>query len=178
MSVAESPARRLSARRPSHIGLCGPDNRLCRVWSRPWNKMVTWNRTPPGLETAAPCQPRAALAAEGSEKRWNFPSLKIPALHREAERDTTGSFNRQPPVHTWIEAPVQGKRRSAATLRLIRRKSVKLRLTLWFYCGKTAARRHGFVGEPRKSSCFAGMRAGVRCSIAVSRDRRGRRGSG
>jgi len=27
--------------------------------------MVTWDRTPPGLETAAPCQPRAALAAEG-----------------------------------------------------------------------------------------------------------------
>jgi len=24
--------------------------------------MVTWDRTPLGLETAAPCQPRAALA--------------------------------------------------------------------------------------------------------------------
>ena len=169
MSVAESPARRQSARRPSHIGLCGPDNRLCRVWSRPWNKMVTWNRTPPGLETAAPCQPRAALAVEGSERRWNLPSSKVPALHREAERDTTGSFNRQPPLHTWIDAPVQGKRRSAATLRLIRRKSVKLRLTLWFYCGKRAARRHRIVGEPRKSLCFAEMGACVRCSIAVRR---------
>jgi hypothetical protein len=32
--------------------------------------MVTWDRTPLGLETAAPCQPRAALAVEGSEGRW------------------------------------------------------------------------------------------------------------
>ena len=68
-----------------------------------------------------------------------------------------------------LAACVQGKRRCAATLRLIRRNSLKLRLTLWFYCGKRAARRHGFVGEPRKSSCFAGMRAIVRCSIAVFR---------
>jgi hypothetical protein len=34
--------------------------------------MVTWDRTPLGLETAAPCQPRAALAVEGSEGRWNL----------------------------------------------------------------------------------------------------------
>src|SRR4030088_3788325 len=39
--------------------------------SRPWNKMVTWDRTPLGLETAAPCEPRAALAVGGSERRWN-----------------------------------------------------------------------------------------------------------
>ena len=82
--------------------------------------MVTWDRTPLGLETAAPCQPRAALAVEGSERRWNLLNWKVPALHREAERDTTGSFNRQPLLHTWIGACVQGKRRSAATLCLIR----------------------------------------------------------
>ena len=58
--------------------------------------MVTWDRTPLGLETATPGQPRAALAVEGSEKRWNSEISKVPALHREAERDTTGSFNRQP----------------------------------------------------------------------------------
>jgi hypothetical protein len=52
--------------------------------------MVTRDRTPLGLETAAPVQPRAALAAEGSEKRWNLQNAKVPALHREAERDTTG----------------------------------------------------------------------------------------
>jgi len=30
--------------------------------------MVTWDRTPLGLETAPPCQPRAALAVEGIGK--------------------------------------------------------------------------------------------------------------
>src|SRR6202022_1994692 len=111
--------------------------------------MVAWDRTPLGLETAAPCQPRAALAVEGSERRWNLLNSEVPALHREAERDTTGSFSRQPPVHTWIGAWVQGKRHSTATLRLIHRKCVKPGLTLWLYCGKKAARRQGFVGEPR-----------------------------
>jgi hypothetical protein len=52
---------------------------------------MTWDRTPLGLETATPDQPRAALAVEGSERRWNLQTLKVPALHREAERDTTGS---------------------------------------------------------------------------------------
>src|SRR5438270_9207527 len=33
---------------------------------------------------------------------------KVPALHREAESDTTGSFSHQPPVHTWIGDGVQG----------------------------------------------------------------------
>src|SRR5258708_25077937 len=131
--------------------------------------------TPLGLETAAPCQPRAALAVEGSERRWNLNS-KVPALHREAERDTTGSFSRQPLVHTWNGRRVQGKRRWAATLGLIRPRCVKLRLTLWLYCGTRAARRHGFVGEPRKSWCFAGMRAIVRRSIAVLRRHLGRGG--
>ena len=140
--------------------------------------MVTWDRTPLGLETAAPCQPRAALAAEGSERRWNLLNSKVPALHREAEHDTTGSFSRQPPVHTWIGAcrareASQWRQHSA----LFAENCVKLRLTLWFYCGKRAARRHGFVGEPRKSWCFAGMRARVRRSIAVLRlDRRRGRG--
>src|ERR1700754_5037228 len=50
---------------------------------------------------------------------------KVPALHREAERDTTGSISRQPLVHTWIGRPVQGKRHSAATLSLIFRKFLK-----------------------------------------------------
>src|ERR1700738_3768767 len=134
--------------------------------------------TPLGLETAAPCQPRAAQAVEGSERRWNLLKSKVPALHREAERDTTGRFSRQPPVHTWIGAGVQGKRRSTATLRVIRRNCVKLRLTLWFYCGKRAARRHGFVGEPRKSWGFAEVCASVHCSIAVFRCHNWRSGRG
>src|ERR1700756_1976709 len=140
--------------------------------------MVTWDRTPLGLETAAPCQPRAAQAVEGSERRWNLLKSEVPALHREAERDTTGSFSRQPPVHTWIGGWVQGKRRSTATLRLIRRNSVIRRLTLWSYCGKKAVRRHGFVGEPRKSWGFAGVRAIVPCGIVVFRCHNCRRGRG
>jgi len=74
----------------------------------PGTDSMTWDRTPLGLETATLGQPRAALAVEGSERRWNLRYQEVPALHREAERDTTGSFSRQPPVHTWIRACVQG----------------------------------------------------------------------
>src|SRR6266702_85868 len=42
---------------------------------------------------------------------------KIPALHREAERDTTGSFSRQPLVHTWIGAWVQGTEKGSVAAR-------------------------------------------------------------
>jgi hypothetical protein len=45
---------------------------IVSYFSRPWNKTLTWDGTPLGLKTAAPCQPRAALAAEGSEKRWSL----------------------------------------------------------------------------------------------------------
>jgi hypothetical protein len=144
LSVAESPAGRQSARRLfAYRAVAGPDNRLCRLSKPSLEKEVTWDRTPLGVETAAPFQPRAALAAEGSERRWNPRNSKVPALHREAECDTTGSFSRQHPVHTWIRAWVQGKRRSAATLRLIHQKDFKVQLTLWSYCGKRAARRLG-----------------------------------
>ena len=92
----------------------------------------TWDRTPLGLETASPGQPRAALAGEGSGKTLESSTWKVPSLHREAERDTTGSISRQHPVHTWIGASVQGKRRSAATLIRFRESVLKARLTLWF----------------------------------------------
>ena len=46
-----------------------------------------------------------------------------------------------------------------------------MRLTLWFYCGKRAARRHRIVGEPRKSRVLLGCGAVVRRSIAVRRAR-------
>src|SRR5271169_6158266 len=93
-------------------------------------------------------------------KRWRKDAgismkSKVPALHREAERDTTGSISRQLPVHTWNDPAVQGKRRCAATVTAIHRKAFKLQLTLWSYCGKRAARRHGIVGEPRKSPRLA-----------------------
>src|SRR5215212_4173654 len=98
--------------------------------------MVPWDRTPLGLETAAPCQPRAALAVEGSERRWNPQNSKSPALHRQAESDTTGSFSRQHSVHTRIGVGVQAKRRRPATVPLIQKKRLKVQLTLSFYCGK------------------------------------------
>src|ERR1700738_5444577 len=61
----------------------------------------------------------------GIGKTLESPESEVPARPREAERDTTGSFSRQPLVHTWNGGRVQGKRRSAATLRLIRPKCVK-----------------------------------------------------
>src|ERR1700692_8488 len=101
----------------------------------------------------------------GIGKTLKSPLSEVPALHREAERDTTGNYSRQHLLHTWIARHVQGKRRHSATLGLIRPGNLKWRLTLWFYCGKRAARRHGFVGEPRKSSCFTELCAVVRRSI-------------
>ena len=58
----------------------------------PWSKKVTLGRTPLGLETVPPT---------GRALRWPWKDRKDagtsnncseePALHREAERDTTGS---------------------------------------------------------------------------------------
>src|SRR3569832_1635403 len=36
--------------------------------------------------------PRTALDQEGNGKRWNSQTLGVPALHREAECDTTGNY--------------------------------------------------------------------------------------
>jgi len=72
-------------------------------------KMVTWDRTPLGLETALRVS-RALRWLWRDRKDAGIPWFRrFPALHREAERDTTGSFSRQPFVHTWIGAGVQGK---------------------------------------------------------------------
>ena len=139
-SIAEGPVRRLNARRPSHIGPF-----WVRIISFAVSQTVpgkgTWDRTPLGLETATPCQPRAALAVEGSGKTQVPSTWKAPALHREAERDTTGSISRQHLVHTWIGGSVQGKRtgpprepsierRSSATLDPFHRFAFKVQLTL------------------------------------------------
>ena len=48
-----------------------------------------------------------------------------------------------PPYIRGLAGRVQGKRRRAdATLTVIHRSALSCRLTLWFYCGKRAARRH------------------------------------
>ena len=57
------------------------------------------------------------------------------ALHREAERDTTASLNRQPLLHTSNGRFWQGKRHSAATHSGNRRRRGKGPLTARFYCG-------------------------------------------
>jgi N-acetylmuramoyl-L-alanine amidase len=130
--------------------------------------MVTWDRTPLGLETAAPwCQPRAALAVEGSERRWNLLNSKVPALHREAERDTTGSFSRQPLLHTWIGLRVQAKRRSAATVCLIHCISVKLQLTVRFYCGNEGCLEAGDSLARRANHCVL-LGCAVVCVAALA----------
>src|SRR6185437_10327942 len=59
----------------------------------------------------------ARCAGRGGIGKTLEPKItKVPALHREAERDTTGSISRQLPVHTWIGGPAQGRRRHAATV--------------------------------------------------------------
>src|SRR5450756_1379496 len=62
---------------------------------RPGNKMVTWDRTPLGLETATPWQPRAALAVEGSERRWNLQNSGISRIRKF--RRCTGRLNATQP---------------------------------------------------------------------------------
>src|SRR5258708_39985768 len=105
---------------------------------------MTWDRTPLGLQTVPPCRPRAALAPGEAGKTQESSQFEGSGAAREAERDTTGSVSRQPPVHTWNDRPVQGtskgKRRGGATVVLIRlfihRNRVKWALTPWFYCRK------------------------------------------
>src|ERR1700752_3656580 len=97
-----------------------------------------WDRTPLGLETATPCQPRAALAVEGSEGRWNLKRV-------QRFRRCTGRLNAtQPGVLAvspfyirGLRAPCKRRarepafeRRSAATLDPFHRFAFKVQLTL------------------------------------------------
>jgi hypothetical protein len=63
----------------------------CAV-SKPVPGAEKWPRDGPPLEleTAAPVQPRAAQALEGSENAGKSFEKEVPARHREAEHDTTG----------------------------------------------------------------------------------------
>jgi hypothetical protein len=78
---------------------------------------------------------RPSLRPRGSRWLWEgrknagiVQKRSVPALHREAERDTTGSNSRQHPVHTWIGRRVQGKRRGPATLILIHKMPTEMPL--------------------------------------------------
>lgn len=76
--------------------------------SRPWNLSGNPGPAPPELEPALTPPPRAALAMKEDGKRWNSHTLRVPALHREAECDTTGNIGHQHSVHTWNATFVQG----------------------------------------------------------------------
>ena len=77
--------------------------------------MVTWDRTPLGLETALLVSRALRWLRRDRKDAGNSEDSKVPALHREAERDTTGSFSCQPSLHTWIGGRVQGRyKRSVA----------------------------------------------------------------
>jgi hypothetical protein len=52
---------------------------------------MTWDRTPLGLETATPHQPRAALAVEGSEETLE-PQVSVGRIRR-----CTGRLNATQP---------------------------------------------------------------------------------
>ena len=71
--------------------------------------MVTWDRTPLGLETALHVNRALRWLGRDRKDAGIFGISKVPALHREAERDTTGSISRQHLVHTWIGGSVQAK---------------------------------------------------------------------
>ncbi len=128
------------------IGTFRPGNRFCRVRNCPRTK-VTLGRTAARARTASPCQPRAALAVERSEKDAGIFKMKVPALHREAEHDTSGSIGRQHSVHTWIGVACKGSVAPPATLCFIHQGLFKLRLTVPLYCGMRLL--GGIVGEPR-----------------------------
>ena len=70
--------------------------------------MVTWDRTAARAQNRHSVPTARCTGRGGIGKTLESSILKVPALHREAERDTTGSFSYQPVVHTWIGALVQG----------------------------------------------------------------------
>jgi hypothetical protein len=86
-----------------------PDNRLGRI-DPSLEQAGDLGADAARLETAAPVS-RAARAGSGvAGKTLKSPPLEVPALHREAERDTTVNFDRQHPLHTWIGPRLQGRR--------------------------------------------------------------------
>jgi hypothetical protein len=105
-------------------------------------------------ETAAPLQPRAALAVEGSEGTLE-PLLWMSRPRRctwKLKSDTTGSLVRQPFIHTSNGRLWQEKRHSAATLRAKSPRAGKLSLTVRFYCDMQGLRGGiGFSDGPLES---------------------------
>lgn len=57
---------------------------------------MTWERTPLGLETAPPVSRAARAGSREAGKTLKSPLWEAPALHREADRDTTGILTVSP----------------------------------------------------------------------------------
>ena len=119
VSIAEGPARRQSARRPSHIGpFSSPDNRFCRVLNRPWGKKV------PGIGRRSGSKPPLLVSraqrwlGRGRERRWK---LRSGRFHR-----CTGRLNATQPGVLAVSIPYIRGLGSACK-------------------GSVAARQHSFV---------------------------------
>jgi hypothetical protein len=122
-------SRRRSARLKSEVDPSGSGYGRTVAQNRPLRREclgsdATWAKNRPSL------RPRGSRWLwEGRKNAGIVQKRSVPALHREAERDTTGSNSRQHPVHTWIGQSVQGKRRGPATLILIHELRTKMPLT-------------------------------------------------
>ena len=114
---------------------CGPDNRLCRVCSCPWNKMVTGTGRRSGLRPSLLVSRALRWPRRDRKDAGNFGARRF--------RRCTGRLNAtQPGVLTVSSFYIRGiglgckERRGRATPRLIRLPKLKGRLTLWFYASK------------------------------------------
>src|SRR5664279_2513764 len=83
---------------------------LCRVL-KPSRETRAWDRTPLGPKTASLV--RRALRWQGGNRRGAgiFSYSKIPALHRAAERDTTGS-NLPSALRSYVDWPARASEAS------------------------------------------------------------------
>src|ERR1700753_1221801 len=119
--------------------------------------MVTWDRTPLGLDRRSVSAARCA-GCGGIGKTLEAPRFR-------GFRRCTGRLNAtQPGVlavsPSYIRGMTarrkgrrreqEGKRACAATGPVVLEGFLKCRLTVGFYCVNRAARRHRIIGEPRK----------------------------
>jgi hypothetical protein len=99
------------------LSLKGLGNGLRRLSNRPWTLSGNREPAPPELDPSEPRR-RAPRWLERRTENAGIPkTLRVPALHREAECDTAGNIGRQQLVHTWNAPFVQGSvaRRSHST---------------------------------------------------------------
>ena len=101
-------------------------------------------------------RPRTALAGRRAGQTAGPQYISRPSADPGAERDTTGSSNRQRSKHTGIGAFWQGKRHAAATQVRNRSSWGKGRLTVESYWDKRGAGSGGFLEKPDEIPRSAG----------------------